>query len=92
MSSLITIGFSWDGWWGSGDRAGRALRVDPSIFLLQLSNRWTHFLSVTVPFATRVVRDYTGGRLLQNERELARDFRVVIEKLGPTFIKVLLLV
>lgn len=37
---------------------------------------------------TRVVRDYTAGRLLTNEAELARDLRIVIEKLGPTFIKV----
>lgn len=55
---------------------------------LQLNKRWTRFLSVTVPLATRLVRDYTGGRLLKNEGELARDFRIVVEKLGPTFIKV----
>lgn len=45
-------------------------------------------MSVTVPFATRVVKDYTGGNIMKNEAELARDLRIVIEKLGPTFIKV----
>ncbi|CAN0321416.1 unnamed protein product, partial [Discosporangium mesarthrocarpum] len=53
----------------------------------QLQSRWTKFIGVTAPFLTRVIRDYTANRLLQNEGELARDLRVVIEKLGPTFIK-----
>ena len=54
---------------------------------LQLNSRWTKFLSVTVPFVTRVVKDYTSGNIMKNEGELARDLRIVIEKLGPTFIK-----
>jgi len=54
----------------------------------QLSSRWTRFLSLTVPFVTRLIRDYTAGEITKNEGELARDFRIVIEKLGPTFIKV----
>lgn len=45
-------------------------------------------MSVTVPFVTRVVRDYTSGNIMKNEAALARDLRIVIEKLGPTFIKV----
>ena len=44
-------------------------------------------MSVTVPFVTRVVKDYTSGNIMKNEGELARDLRIVIEKLGPTFIK-----
>lgn len=56
--------------------------------VLQLNSRWTRFLSVSVPFMTRVVKDYTAGNILKNEGELARDLRIVIEKLGPTFIKV----
>ena len=55
--------------------------------MLQLNSRWTKFLSVTVPFVTRVVKDYTSGNIMKNEGELARDLRIVIEKLGPTFIK-----
>ena len=54
----------------------------------QLNGRWTRFLSVTVPFVTRVVKDYTSGNIMKNEATLARDLRIVIEKLGPTFIKV----
>ncbi|CAN0184444.1 unnamed protein product, partial [Ectocarpus sp. 4 AP-2014] len=53
----------------------------------QLNSRWSKFLSVTVPFVTRVVRDYTSGNIMKNEAALARDLRIVIEKLGPTFIK-----
>ncbi|CAN0441299.1 unnamed protein product, partial [Ectocarpus fasciculatus] len=53
----------------------------------QLNSRWSKFLSVTVPFVTRVVRDYTSGNIMKNEAPLARDLRIVIEKLGPTFIK-----
>eukprot|EP00903_Cladosiphon_okamuranus_P007787 g7536.t1 len=53
----------------------------------ELNGRWTKFLSVTVPFVTRVVKDYTSGNIMKNEATLARDLRVVIEKLGPTFIK-----
>lgn len=53
----------------------------------ELNSRWTKFLSVTVPFVTRVVKDYTSGNIMKNEGELARDLRIVIEKLGPTFIK-----
>lgn len=45
-------------------------------------------MSVTVPFVTRVVKDYTSGNIMRNEATLARDLRIVIEKLGPTFIKV----
>lgn len=45
-------------------------------------------MSVTVPFVTRVVKDYTSGNIMKNEATLARDLRIVIEKLGPTFIKV----
>ena len=41
-----------------------------------------------MPFVTRVVKDYTSGNIMKNEATLARDLRVVIEKLGPTFIKV----
>lgn len=55
---------------------------------VQLNGRWTKFLSVTVPFVTRVVKDYTSGNIMKNEASLARDLRIVIEKLGPTFIKV----
>ncbi|CAM9697286.1 unnamed protein product, partial [Ectocarpus fasciculatus] len=53
----------------------------------ELNSRWSKFLSVTVPFVTRVVRDYTSGNIMKNEAPLARDLRIVIEKLGPTFIK-----
>ncbi|CAM9527254.1 unnamed protein product [Chrysoparadoxa australica] len=52
-----------------------------------LNKRWSFFLGLTVPFVTRVIKDYTSGSLVENERELARDLRIIIEKLGPTFIK-----
>lgn len=41
--------------------------------------------SVTAPFLTRLVKEFTQGTILQNEKGLARDLRIVLEKLGPTF-------
>jgi aarF domain-containing kinase len=53
----------------------------------EMTQRWTFFLGQTVPFVSKLVRDFTAGRLLQNERQIARDLRIIIENLGPTFIK-----
>jgi predicted unusual protein kinase regulating ubiquinone biosynthesis (AarF/ABC1/UbiB family) len=55
-----------------------------------LQRRWGEFLSLSVPFLTRVATlSITGGaaELSKNEASLARDARVIIEKLGPTYIK-----
>ncbi|GMH41398.1 hypothetical protein BSKO_09308 [Bryopsis sp. KO-2023] len=53
----------------------------------QMQQRWTFFLSLSVPFISRLVRDYTAGTLVQNEVEIAERARINMEKLGPTFIK-----
>ena len=55
-----------------------------------LQKRWGEFLSLSVPFLTRVATlSITGGaeELSKNDRSLARDARIIIEKLGPTYIK-----
>ena len=55
-----------------------------------LQKRWAEFLGLSVPFLTRVATlSITGGaaELSRNDRSLARDARVIIEKLGPTYIK-----
>lgn len=55
-----------------------------------LQKRWGEFLSLSVPFLTRVATmSITGGaeELGKNDRSLARDARIIIEKLGPTYIK-----
>jgi hypothetical protein len=55
-----------------------------------LQSRWLEFLGVTVPFLTRVAGLLISGgtdKLQSNARDLARDARVGIEKLGPTYIK-----
>ena len=55
-----------------------------------LQKRWAEFLGLSVPFLTRVATlSITGGaeELSKNDRSLARDARVIIEKLGPTYIK-----
>ena len=52
-----------------------------------LQSRWLEFLGVTVPFLTRVAGLLISGgtdKLQSNARDLARDARVGIEKLGPT--------
>ena len=55
-----------------------------------LQKRWAEFLGLSVPFLTRVATlSITGGaaELARNDRSLARDARIIIEKLGPTYIK-----
>lgn len=55
-----------------------------------LQKRWAEFLGLSVPFLTRVATlSITGGaaELAKNDASLARDARIIIEKLGPTYIK-----
>ena len=55
-----------------------------------LQRRWGEFLSLSVPFLTKVATlAITGGsaELSKNDRALAKDARIIIEKLGPTYIK-----
>ena len=55
-----------------------------------LQRRWGEFLSLSVPFLTKIATlAITGGsaELSKNDRVLARDARIIIEKLGPTYIK-----
>eukprot|EP00968_Pinguiococcus_pyrenoidosus_P000881 scaffold48_cov311-Pinguiococcus_pyrenoidosus.AAC.76 len=55
-----------------------------------LQQRWTEFLGLSVPFLTKMVGMLiTGGtgELQKNEKNLAEDARIIIEKLGPTYIK-----
>ena len=55
-----------------------------------LQKRWAEFLGLSVPFLTRVASiSITGGadELTKNGRTLAREARIIIEKLGPTYIK-----
>jgi hypothetical protein len=55
-----------------------------------LSQRWTEFLGYSVPFLTRVITILVSGgsgELKKNGATLAKDARVIIEKLGPTYIK-----
>jgi predicted unusual protein kinase regulating ubiquinone biosynthesis (AarF/ABC1/UbiB family) len=55
-----------------------------------LTSRWTEFLSVSVPFLTRVltiVISKGSGALSQEGADLARDARERMEKLGATYIK-----
>ena len=55
-----------------------------------LQQRWGEFLAVSVPFITRTAALLISGgtdALEKNAAELARDARVGIEKLGPTYVK-----
>lgn len=55
-----------------------------------LQRRWREFLSVSVPFLTKLVAMLVRGgsaELERNTAELARDARVNIERLGPTYVK-----
>lgn len=55
-----------------------------------LQQRWSEFLSLSVPFLLRVATLLVQGgadELSANDASLARDAREICEKLGPTFVK-----
>lgn len=55
-----------------------------------LKQRWAEFLGIAVPFMTRVASIGLSGGMEGLEREsgsLAKDARVHMERLGPTYIK-----
>jgi len=55
-----------------------------------LNKRWTEFLGYSVPFLTKVAGYLIQGgtdELAKHDAQLARDARVIMEKLGPTYIK-----
>eukprot|EP01041_Mallomonas_annulata_P013911 gene13911-29589_t len=55
-----------------------------------LTQRWTEFLGYAVPYLTRLITlAVTGGsaEINKNSAGLARDARIIFEKLGPTYIK-----
>jgi len=55
-----------------------------------LQARWREFLGVTVPFLTKMVAMLVRGgtaELEKNQVQLARDARINLERLGPTYIK-----
>jgi len=55
-----------------------------------LQQRWTEFLAVSVPYITRVTSLLVQGgmgALERNAAPLARDARLNMERLGPTYIK-----
>jgi aarF domain-containing kinase len=55
-----------------------------------LSQRWGEFLRYSIPFLTKVLTIVVGSgakELANQGGELARDARIIMEKLGPTYIK-----
>ena len=55
-----------------------------------LTQRWTEFLGYAVPYLTKVVTLIVSGgpeELTKNGASLAKDARVIFEKLGPTYVK-----
>lgn len=55
-----------------------------------LQSRWREFLQYSVPWLTRVATLLVRGgtdELLMNDASLAREARVIMEKLGPTYVK-----
>ena len=53
----------------------------------ELVSRWTEFLSLSSPFLLRVLTSLATNRYEQNEKDITKDFRVILEKLGPTYVK-----
>lgn len=55
-----------------------------------LSQRWAEFLGYAVPYLTKIITILISGgvdELKNNGATLARDARIIFEKLGPTYIK-----
>lgn len=55
-----------------------------------LTSRWTEFLGYAIPYLTRVITlliSGGSGELKKNGGVLAKDARIIFEKLGPTYIK-----
>lgn len=53
----------------------------------ELVGRWTEFLAQASPFLFKLVTSFASGRFEENQASLARDLRNVMEKLGPTYVK-----
>lgn len=55
-----------------------------------LNSRWSEFLGYAVPFLTKIVTLLVRGgsdELRKNSKELSRSARLIMEKLGPTYVK-----
>ena len=55
-----------------------------------LTSRWTEFLGYAIPYLTRIITILVSGgspELKKQGAVLAKDARVIFEKLGPTYIK-----
>jgi len=55
-----------------------------------LTSRWTEFLGYAIPYLTKIITILVSGgspELKKNGASLAKDARVIFEKLGPTYIK-----
>ena len=54
----------------------------------ELTKRWGEFVRLNVPFLTRVAAILiSGGALVEEAGSLSKDARIIMEKLGPTYIK-----
>jgi aarF domain-containing kinase len=53
----------------------------------ELLTRWTQFLGLSTPFILKLFTNTVTGQLEMNEKDLTKDFRVILEKLGPTYVK-----
>ena len=49
--------------------------------------RWTEFLALGSPFFFKLVTSFASGRFSESEASLAKDLRILFEKLGPTYVK-----
>ena len=53
----------------------------------ELVGRWTEFLGLSSPFLLKVLTNLVTNNYEEKEQEIVRDFRVILEKLGPTYVK-----
>lgn len=53
----------------------------------ELVGRWTEFLALGSPFFLKLVTSFATGRFEESQASLAKDLRNLMEKLGPTYVK-----
>jgi len=52
-----------------------------------LAGRWAEFLATSSSFLFRFLTATVTGRYEQEEAQIAKDARIAMEKLGPTYVK-----
>lgn len=53
----------------------------------EVQGRWAEFLGLSSPFLLKVLSSLAMNRYDESEKEIVNDLRIILEKLGPTYVK-----